>query len=113
MKSFQHKKDHPGVLFYRYNYCDEYKAIRISGRCRYSSPAVVQQAYDYRIPSSQAKYHNDRKLCNQMVIPVQVHEWYNTLPTSARVVDKLPAPSIDDSGDDDDDALIKIASVIV
>ena len=41
-----------------------------------------------------------------MVIPVEVYEWYNTLPTSARVVDKLPAPSIDDSGDDDDDALI-------
>ena len=40
-----------------------------------------------------------------MVIPVEVHEWYNTLPTSARVVDKLPTPFINDSGDDDDDAL--------
>ena len=48
-----------------------------------------------------------------MVILVEVHEWCNTLPTSARVVDKLPALSIDDSGDDDDDALIYIASVIV
>ena len=35
-----------------------------------------------------------------MLVEVHVHEWYNTLPTSARVVDKLPAPSIDDSGDD-------------
>ena len=58
------------------------------------------------LPISQAKYHDLRKLCNQMVIPVEVHEWYNTLPTSARVVDKLPAPSNDDSRDDDDDALI-------
>ena len=41
-----------------------------------------------------------------MVILVEVHELYNTLPTSAQVADKLPAPSIDDSGDDDDDALI-------
>ena len=90
---------------YRYNYGDEYKAIGISGRGRYSSAAVVQPAYDNRIPISQAKYHDLRKLCNQMVIPVEVHELYNTLPTSARVVDKLPAPSIDDSGDDDDDAL--------
>ena len=54
VKSFQYKKDHPGVLFYRYNYGDEYKAIRISGRGRYSSAAVAQQAYDYRIPISQA-----------------------------------------------------------
>ena len=30
-----------------------------------------------------------------MDILVEIHEWYNTLPTSA--------PSIDDSGDDDDD----------
>ena len=42
-----------------------------------------------------------------MVIPVEVHEWYNTLPTSTRAVDTLSTPSIDDSGDeDDDDALI-------
>ena len=45
-------------------------------------------------------------ICNQMVIPAEVHEWYNTLPTSARAVDTPPAPSIDDSGDDGDDALI-------
>ena len=42
-----------------------------------------------------------------MVIPAEVHESCNTLPTSAQPVDTLPAPSIDDSGvDDDDDALI-------
>lgn len=41
-----------------------------------------------------------------MVIPAEVHEWYSTLPTSARAVDTLPAPSIEDSGDDDDDALL-------
>ena len=102
VKSFQYKKDHPGVLFYRYNYGDEYKAIRISGRGRYSSAAVVQQAYDNKIPISQAKYNDLRRLCNQMVIPTEVHDWYNTLPTSAQAVDTLPAPSIDDSGDDDD-----------
>ena len=41
VKSFQYKKDHPGVLFYRYNYGDEYKAIRISGRGR----ILLQQLY--------------------------------------------------------------------
>ena len=63
-------------------------------------------AYDNKIPISKAKYHDLRKLCNQMFFPAEVHEWYNILPTSARVVDTLPAPSIGDSGDDDDDALI-------
>ena len=41
-----------------------------------------------------------------MVIPAEVHEWYNILLISALAVDTLPALSIDDSGDDDDDALI-------
>ena len=41
-----------------------------------------------------------------MVIPAEVHEWYNTLPTSARAVDTLPASTTDDSRDDDDNALI-------
>ena len=48
-----------------------------------------------------------------MVILSEVHEWYNTLPTSARAVDILPASTMDDSGDDDDNTLIYIASVIV
>ena len=34
-----------------------------------------------------------------MVILAGVHEWYNTLLTSARAVDTLPASTIDDSGD--------------
>ena len=41
-----------------------------------------------------------------MVIPAEVHNWYRTIPTSARAVDTLPQPSVEDSGDDDDDALI-------
>ena len=41
-----------------------------------------------------------------MVIQAEVHEYYNTLPTSARAVDTLPASTIDDSGDDDDNAFI-------
>ena len=41
-----------------------------------------------------------------MVIPAEVHNRYRTIPTSARAVDTLPQPSVEDSGDDDDDALI-------
>ena len=41
-----------------------------------------------------------------MVILAEVHEWYNTLPKSARAVDTLPASTIDDSGDDGDNTLI-------
>ena len=41
VKSFQYKKDHLGVLFYPYDYGDEYKAIRISGRGR----ILLQQLY--------------------------------------------------------------------
>ena len=49
--------------------------------------------------------HDLSKLCNQMVILVELHEWYNTLPTSARAI-SLPASTIDDSGDNDDNTLI-------
>ena len=52
------------------------------------------------------KKHDLSKLCNQIVILAVVHEWYSTLPTSARAVDTLPASTIDDSGDDDDNTLI-------
>ena len=59
----------------------------------------------YKIPISQIMKHDLSKLCNQMVILVELHEWYNTLPTSARAI-SLPASTIDDSGDNDDNTLI-------
>ena len=45
----------------------------------------------YKIPISQIKKHDLGKLCNQMLIPAEVQEWYNTILTSARAVDTLPA----------------------
>ena len=40
-----------------------------------------------------------------MAILAEVHEWYNTLLTSARALDTLPASTIDNSGNDGDTTL--------
>ena len=67
--------------------------------------SMLQQQL-YKIPICHIMKHDLSKLCNQMVILAEVHELYNTLPTSARAVDTLPASTIDDSGDDGDNTLI-------
>ena len=97
-------KDQHGKLYYRYNYSDVYKIITVSGHGHYSSVTELLPAYKSNIHISQAKHHDLVKLCNQMVIPAEVHNWYHC--TSARAVDTLPQPSIEDSGNNVDDALI-------
>ena len=107
VKSFVYLKDQHGTLHYRYNYSDVYKIITVRGSGRFSSVIELIHAYKSKSSISQAKHHDLVKLCNQMVIPAEVHSWYHrTIPTSARAVDTLPQPSIEESGNNDDDALI-------
>ena len=44
VKSFQYKKDHPGVLFYRYNYGDEYKKKKMYSRLMITEYQVAKQS---------------------------------------------------------------------
>ena len=105
VKSFRYQKDEPGVIFYRYGYTDEYTRIRVFGRGRPNLPVDLPRAHQHRIPISQAKKADLIKLCKQSVIPAEVHPWYEDLPTSSRAKDRLPAPDMQDSGDDDDEDL--------
>ena len=83
------------------------EAKRISGRGRYASATVVR--ISHMITKCQLAKPSI------MIFVSHVTKWlfqqkYTSGTThyqhSARAVDKLPAPSIGDSGDDDDDALI-------
>ena len=88
----------------RYNYSDDFKRINVCRSGRAALPADLGQAYQTRIPISEAKKKDLVKLCTQLVIPPEMHEWYKSLPTTSRTKDRLPEPAVGDSADDDDDS---------
>jgi hypothetical protein len=100
VKSFQYRKAERGIIFYRYNYGDEFKKISIFGRGRPLPVPAPPQAYTRKIPVSQAKKNDLLKLCRQLAIPEEVHPWFEALPSSKEVRDQLPGPAADDSGSD-------------
>ena len=56
-------------------------------------------AYNNRLPISRAKKKDLQKLCSKQVIPREVHQWFNELPTSDEAKNQLPEPAIEDSSE--------------
>ena len=103
VKCFRFEKGHPGVVFYRYNYSDDFKQINVYGRGRPILHLQLTKADHHQMPISEAKKKDLLKLCTQPAIPKEMHGWYKDLPTVKQTRDRLPEPGVDDSGDDDDD----------
>ncbi|ESO91835.1 hypothetical protein LOTGIDRAFT_163196 [Lottia gigantea] len=101
VKSFRYQKNQPGVVLYKYNYGEEYKQINVFGRGGHSI-IKLPKAYSFETPS-EAKKNDLVKLCDHMVIPVEIQHWYRSLPTSGRSKDLLPSPAVQDTEDSDDD----------
>ena len=102
VKSFKYVKDEPGIIYYRYNYTDDYKRISVYGRGRPSIPRDLSPAYKDRHDISELKKRDLMKLCTSLAIPEEFHGWYKDLPSSQRTKDLIPEPDVEDSGDDDD-----------
>ena len=103
VKSFKFEKDQSGVIMYRYNYTDTFMKLRVSGPGRPAKQKNLSCAYKGKIPISEAKKKDLINLCKKFVIPEEVHPWYEALPTSKNVKDQVPEPSVEDSGDDDNE----------
>jgi len=102
VKSFRYEKCEPGVIFYKYNYSDNYKKMYVFGRGKPVLPDELPPAYGKRIEISSAKKNDLLKLCRQHIIPEELHFWYSDLPSSSRVLEHIPEPCVEDSGPDDD-----------
>ena len=102
VKSFQYRKDDPGTIYYKYKYSDDYKKIPVYGRGRPTVPHNLDFAYQEKLQISDLKKNDLIKLCNSLAIPEEFHGWYMALPSSRRVKDQLPAPSVHDTEDSDD-----------
>lgn len=58
--------------------------------------------YTSKLPISKAKKNDLLSLCKSGFIPNEDHKYYEDLPTSGKVKDKLPEPDIDEELEDTD-----------
>ena len=73
--------------------------------CTHDPIFTAGNVFDPKMLPSETKKVRPRKdlvkLCTQIVIPAEIHEWYKSLPTTSRTKDRLPEPAVGDSADDD------------
>ena len=63
-----------------------------------------KQKYKHKIPISEAKKKDLLDLCKDGTIPEDFHSYYDKLPSSVKVKDKVPEPDLyDDEIQSDDD----------
>nr|CAH7758157.1 unnamed protein product [Callosobruchus chinensis] len=99
VKSFRYLKNKPGILEYRYDHTSDYKEINVLGKGRPVNILKVKLSKTYKKmrPISLKKKTDLLKLCHGETIPEQFHLWYESLPVSQKVKDKVPAPAAEDS----------------
>ncbi|GFS11371.1 metalloendopeptidase, partial [Elysia marginata] len=101
VKSLQYRRDDPHALFYRYDYEDQFKRVSLRGRGKpVSFEDIPKQAYKKMLPISKSKKADLLKLCKSLVIPKEVHAWYESLPTSDTAKHLTPEPAEGDSEND-------------
>ncbi|CAH0692027.1 unnamed protein product [Spodoptera exigua] len=62
---------------------------------------VIPKAYSSPIPISEAKKKDLLNLCTKGIIPQELHSWYETLPTSKDIIDRLCEPDVAEEGEND------------
>ena len=98
VKSFQFRKEEPLKLMYRYDYKDDFKSIKVHrrrGEALNLEKITLKLAYAKKLPITQAKQSDLRKLCKEFMIPTICHQWYSDLQTSSIAVDYGPEPALD------------------
>ena len=111
IKCLRYIKSEPGSCFIKYDFKEEFQEIKKyrtkRGRAAGASTAKggIPQKYDSKLPISAAKKKDLMQMCRTGVIPPEVHDFYESLPSNASAPDKLGEPDTieDESGNDTED----------
>ena len=90
--------------FYKTEYKDEFQPValrRRKGRPINEQPNV-SQAYVRELCISQAKLKDLMKMCQDLTIPKEYHQFYSKLKASGEVRDNLPAPDLSEESEYED-----------
>lgn len=101
IKWLKFKKESPGIIFFKTDLKEEnFRVLNVSrkGRRRMVvQPGILERAFQETLPISDAKKGDLISLCNSGAIPRAYHVFYNQLPCSMNIIDRLPDPDINES----------------
>lgn len=101
VKCFRFEKKRPNIVLYRYDFKSNYKELDVTKNETVTSTKILRKrkranvetikdfdyksynlknAYDKKLPITKAKKKDLLKMCNEKIIPPELHHWYQTLP---------------------------------
>lgn len=117
VKCFRFEKKRPNIVQYRYDFVSDYKELDVLKK---ETPIVfntknlrkrkheetesvfdynsycLKKAYTRKLPITKSKKKDLIKMCNERIIPAELHHWYNNLPDKEGP-DYLPEEEISDT----------------
>lgn len=94
----QYKKN-CSQISYKTNFNEEFQHVEEKRRGRPSN-AILPAAYSDEIPIAAAKYKDLQKMCADLTIPKEHHQFYKNLKSNANVRDCLQEPDAEESDED-------------
>lgn len=96
----QYRKDSSKSIFIKMDYNDEtFKELKIKPKRGKTGAIEPVPIYRERIPISKVKKKDLTKLCIDNQIPKYYHSFYENLPDSEKVQDRLPEPDAEEEED--------------
>lgn len=104
MKWIQYRKSEPDFIYFKYDFDEQFKAIKIrrSGR---NTPSIPCKFTGW-LPISEQKKQDLLSLCHELIKPLEYHYFYENLPVESKI-DKLPEPDAYEEDCDSDYWLIQ------
>lgn len=109
IKIMRYEKKLPNQIQFKYDYDEaEFHVIDLAGvgtrRSQQGSTSFrLPQAYNSLLPISLAKKKDLVDLCKSGAIPSCHHPFYNALPTSSMVEDRLPVPDVGEDSEGEEE----------
>lgn len=103
IKMLKFSKSMPSVIEFSYDYDEKnYKKIHTSSRGRQTqiTKEIIQPCYKTLLPLSKEKKKDLVKLCEKGIIPLELHQWYKSLPEASNKRDCMPEPGVEDDEDE-------------
>ena len=102
VRQIRYLKEEPNYIYVKYSFDSRFESICLRKPTRKSKAnSSFQLAYNSRLPISCKKKKDLLKGCKEGIIPAEYHNFYQNLPSSEEVVDRLNEPDITESDGED------------
>ena len=100
-------KSEEDTIFFKYRMSEDFKQLKIKGNSRRKKISVSYQdlpkCYEARRSISELKKRDLLDLCDLGIVPKKHHPYYQNIPSSASISDRLPEPDRTETTDTDDE----------